>query len=92
MHGYAMSKDDLQRRVRRIEGQTRGIARMIAEDRNCVDILDQISAVDRALDQVALGLLRDHMSHCVTEAVGSNDAIDPQLDEITTAIARLLKS
>ena len=68
MPGYTHDKDALLRRMRRIEGQVRGIARMIETDQYCIDVLTQVSAVNRALEAVALGLLDEHLKHCVTEA------------------------
>ena len=69
MHGYSQNKDDYLTRLRRIEGQVRGLQRMVEEDKYCIDILTQVSAVTRALQSVALGLLDEHMGHCVTQAV-----------------------
>ena len=93
MPGYTMHRDDIAKRLARIEGQVRGIARMVDEDRYCIEVLDQISAVTRALQQVSLGLLHDHIGHCVANAVseGGDDA-DAKLDEATAAIARLVRS
>lgn len=93
MTGYELSKDQLQARLRRIEGQVRGIQQMVDSDRYCVDVLTQISAVTKALQGVALGLLDDHLRHCVAEAVsaGGRDA-DRKLTEATAAIERLIKS
>ena len=68
-HGYSPQKDNYAKRLRRIEGQVRGIAKMIDEDKYCIDILTQISAVNSALQSVALGLLDEHLGHCVTQAV-----------------------
>ena len=93
MPGYTLTKDDLLRRLRRIEGQARGITTMVEDDRYCIDVLTQISAIRSALDSVAIGLLDGHVRHCVTDAVaaGGTDASD-RLDEATAAIARLIKS
>ena len=93
MTGYELSKDQLQARLRRIEGQVRGLQQMVDSDRYCVDVLTQISAVTKALQGVALGLLDDHLRHCVAEAVsaGGRDA-DRKLTEATAAIERLIKS
>ncbi len=93
MAGYDMQKDQIIRRLARVEGQVRGIARMVEEDRYCIDVLDQVSAVTRALQQVSLGLLHDHLDHCVASAMaeGGPDAKE-KLDEATAAIARLVKS
>ena len=92
-HGYAQHKDDYAKRMRRIEGQVRGIARMIDEDKYCIDVLTQISAVNNALRAVALNLLDEHLSHCVTRAVaeGGSEA-DAKLAEASAAIARLVRS
>ena len=92
MPGYAISKDQLLSRLRRVEGQVRGISQMVESDRYCIDLLTQISAVNNALQSVAVGLLDDHLRHCVTEAVaaGGREA-DEKLSEASAAIARLLK-
>jgi CsoR family transcriptional regulator, copper-sensing transcriptional repressor len=93
MVGYSMSKDDYLRRLRRIEGQVRGLQRLVDEDTYCIDVLTQISAVTSALQSVAVGLLDEHLHHCVTDAVasGSPDASD-KVAEATRAIERLVKS
>lgn len=93
MAGYTMQKDQIANRLARIEGQVRGIAKMVDEDRYCIDVLDQVTAVTRALQQVALGLVHEHLGHCVAEAMaeGGPDA-DAKLEEATAAIARLVKS
>jgi CsoR family transcriptional regulator, copper-sensing transcriptional repressor len=93
VHGYAADKLAYQRRLKRIEGQVRGIARMVDEDAYCIDVLTQVSAATKALQAVALGLLDDHLGHCVREAVqsGGEDA-DVKLREATDAIARLVRS
>jgi DNA-binding FrmR family transcriptional regulator len=92
-HGYADRKDDYTKRLRRIEGQVRGIAKMIDDDKYCIDVLTQISAVNSALQSVALGLLDEHLNHCVTNAVaaGGKEA-DAKLAEASAAIARLVRS
>jgi DNA-binding FrmR family transcriptional regulator len=91
--GYADHKDAVQKRLRRVEGQVRGIQRMVDEDRYCIEVLDQVSAVTRALQAVALELLDDHLAHCVADAVaaGGEDAT-AKLDEASAAIARLVRS
>lgn len=91
--GYTMTKDDYLRRLRRIEGQVRGLQRLVEEDTYCIDVLTQISAVNSALQSVAVGLLDEHLHHCVTDAVaaGSPDAAD-KVTEATRAIERLVKS
>jgi DNA-binding FrmR family transcriptional regulator len=93
MAGYEMSKDDLQKRLRRIEGQVRGLQRMVDEDTYCIDVLTQVSATTSALQSVALGLLDDHLRHCVTEAVaaGGPDGA-AKVAEATAAISRLVRS
>ncbi len=93
MYGYADNKDAVLKRLRRIEGQVRGLQRMVEEDTYCIDVLTQISAVNRALQAVALELLDDHLSHCVAQAMaeGGTDATD-KLAEATAAIARLVRS
>ena len=93
MHGYDGHKDDLQKRLRRNEGQVRGIARMVDEDKYCIDILTQVSAATKALETVALSLLGDHLSHCVADAsaLGGPDATE-KIREANDAIARLVRS
>lgn len=92
-HGYSPSKDAYAKRLRRIEGQVRGIAKMIDEDKYCIDVLTQISAVNSALQSVALGLLDEHLGHCVSHAVAEGGAeADKKLAEASAAIARLVKS
>ncbi|MFC5138444.1 metal-sensitive transcriptional regulator [Actinomycetospora rhizophila] len=93
MHGYADSKDDHLRRLRRIEGQVRGIARMIEDDKYCIDVLTQVSAATRALQNVALGLLEEHMGGCVVDAAKAGDAeAAEKVQEASAAIARLVRS
>ena len=93
MRGYTQDKDAYLRRLRRIEGQVRGIARMVDDDVYCIDILTQVSAVTRALQAVALGLLEDHLGQCVTEAVrkGGEEGAE-SVREAAEAISRLVKS
>lgn len=92
-HGYSAEKENYAKRLRRIEGQVRGVAKMIDDDKYCIDILTQISAVNSALQSVALGLLDQHLGHCVSDAVaaGGSDA-DAKLAEASAAIARLVRS
>jgi len=91
--GYVADKAAVQRRLRRIEGQVRGLQRMVADERYCIDILDQISAVTRALQTVSLELLDDHLSHCVAEAAAAGgDEAEDKLAEASAAIGRLLRS
>lgn len=93
MAGYTGSKQDYQKRLRRIEGQVRGIARMVDEDVYCIDILTQVSAVTRALQAVSLGLLEDHLGHCVVDAARQSHAAgDVKVREASEAIARLVRS
>jgi CsoR family transcriptional regulator, copper-sensing transcriptional repressor len=88
--GYIVSKDQLQTRLRRIRGQVEGIERMVAEDRYCIDVLTQIGAAQAALDKVALGLLDDHIRHCVIEAEGTDRT--EKTEELLDAVGRLLRS
>jgi DNA-binding FrmR family transcriptional regulator len=91
MRGYYDDKDDYKARLRRVEGQVRGLQRMIEEDKYCIDILTQISAVNSALKRVAVSLLDDHIRHCVVE--GKSDMTEGEMvTEATAAIARLVKS
>ena len=93
MHGYEDTKDDKLKRLRRVEGQVRGIARMVEEDQYCIDILTQVSAATKALQSVALSLLDEHLAHCVVEAArtgGEEEAV--KLREASEAIARLVRS
>ena len=92
-HGYIHRKEEYLRRLRRIEGQARGLQRMVEEEKYCIDILTQISAITKALQSVGLGLLEEHLSHCVVDAaaVGGREA-DVKLKEATDAIARLVRS
>ena len=92
-HGYIQRKDDYLKRLRRIEGQARGVARMVDEEQYCIDILTQISAMTKALQAVSLGLLEEHMSHCVVDAARSSDAeAQEKVTEAVAAITRLVKS
>ncbi|HEY5362214.1 MAG TPA: metal-sensitive transcriptional regulator [Streptosporangiaceae bacterium] len=93
MRGYTQDKDAYLKRLRRIEGQVRGLQRMVEEDTYCVDVLTQISAATRALQAVAIGLLEDHLGHCVTQAIeqGGPDAQE-KVREAAEAISRLVKS
>lgn len=93
MPGYADRKDALLKRLRRIEGQVRGLERMIADDRYCIDVLDQVAAATRALQAVALELVADHLSHCVRDAIRTGGAeADGKVAEAAAAIARLVRS
>ena len=93
MHGYDENKDAYLKRLRRVEGQVRGIERMVEDDSYCIDVLTQISAATRALQGVALALLEDHLRHCVADAISHSGAdADEKLQEATEAIKRLVKS
>lgn len=93
MHGYAASTEQYLTRLRRIEGQVRGLQRMVSQGDYCIDILTQVSAVQSALDAVALGLIQDHLGHCVVQAAKESDeAAQEKVLEATKAIARLVKS
>ena len=93
MHGYTDAKDEYLKRLRRIEGQVRGIARMVDEDTYCIDVLTQIAAVTKALQAVGLGLLEDHLDHCVVDAARqSHEAGHEKVREAADAIARLVRS
>ena len=91
--GYMGNKDDYLKRMRRIEGQVKGIARMVDEENYCIDILTQVSAVTKALQAVALGLLDEHMAHCVLDAARADSPeAEAKLREASDAIARLVRS
>ena len=87
--GYTATKDQLQSRLRRIEGQVRGVEKMVDEDRYCIDVLTQISAIQAALDKVALGLLDEHARHCVMGSEGKLQA--DRTDELMAAVGRLMR-
>ncbi|GAA1054629.1 MAG: metal-sensitive transcriptional regulator [Dietzia sp.] len=92
-HGYTPNKDDHLKRLRRIEGQARGLQKMVEEDKYCIDILTQVSAMTRALQSLSLNLLEEHLGHCVAGAIehGGPEA-QAKLAEANAAIARLVKS
>jgi DNA-binding FrmR family transcriptional regulator len=93
MHGYSPSKDAYLKRLRRIEGQVRGLQKMVEDDKYCIDILTQVSAATHALQSVALGLLDDHLSHCVAEAAAEGGPVaEEKIREASDAIARLVRS
>jgi len=93
VYGYTSDKDEYLKQLRRIESQVRGLQRMVDEDSYCIDILTQVSAATKALQSVALGLLEDHLAHCVTEAVAEGgDTAAEKVREASDAIARLVKS
>src|SRR5690349_10499926 len=92
-HGYLGNKDDYLKRLRRIEGQARGLQRMVEEEKYCIDILTQVSAMTKALQSVALGLLDEHLSHCVVDAARSGGPeADAKVAEASAAISRLVRS
>jgi DNA-binding FrmR family transcriptional regulator len=86
--GYEMNKKDLQARLRRIEGQVRGLQRMIDEDTYCIDVLTQVNSVTAALRAVGMGLLDDHVRHCVKESIEQGNG-DEKVEELMAAVARL---
>ena len=91
--GYAGEKDDVLKRLRRVEGQVRGLQRMVEEDAYCIDVLTQVSAATKALQAVALSLLDDHLGHCVKHAAAEGgDVADEKIREASAAIARLVRS
>ena len=93
VYGYTENKDAYLKRLRRIEGQVRGIARMVEDDKYCIDILTQVSAATKALQSVALGLLDEHMANCVVDAARTGGAeADAKVKEASDAIARLVRS
>ena len=93
MAGYSAEKEQVLTRLRRIEGQVRGLQRMVDEDTYCIDVLTQVSAVTKALQAVALQLLDDHLAHCVTNAIaGGGDDATAKVAEASAAIARLVRS
>jgi CsoR family transcriptional regulator, copper-sensing transcriptional repressor len=87
--GYSATKEQLRGRLRRVEGQVRGVEKMVEDDRYCVDVLTQIAAVQAALDKVALGLLDDHARHCVVDA--PEDLRDERTEELMAAVGRLMR-
>ena len=92
-HGYIGAKDDYLKRLRRIEGQARGLQRMVEEEKYCIDILTQVSAMTSALRSVALGLLDEHLQHCVVRAAAEGgEEAEAKLHEASQAIARLVRS
>jgi DNA-binding FrmR family transcriptional regulator len=90
MRGYTMDKDNYRRRLKRVEGQVRGLERMIEEDQYCIDVLTQISAVTSALRSISLGLLDEHVRHCVASAEGEES--EEKITEAITAVARIVRS
>jgi CsoR family transcriptional regulator, copper-sensing transcriptional repressor len=93
MPGYSDNKDAIQKRLRRVEGQVRGLQRMVEEDKYCIDVLDQVAAATKALQAVAIELLDDHLSHCVSDAVSTGGrTAQEKVAEASAAIARLVRS
>jgi len=93
MIGYIDNKRDILTRLRRAEGQVRGIQRMVEDDTYCIDVLTQVSAATKALETVAISLLNDHLSHCLAEAAREGGAVaDEKVTEAMVAIARLVRS
>jgi DNA-binding FrmR family transcriptional regulator len=93
MPGYTADKDAVLKRLRRVEGQVRGLQRMVEEDTYCIDVLTQVAAVTKALQAVSLGLLEDHVSHCVVDAARTSDAdAQEKVREAAEAIARLVRT
>ena len=93
MTGYISNQDDYLVRLRRVEGQIRGLQRMVESEAYCIDILTQVSAAKKALESVALGLLTDHVHHCVADAaVKGGDELDEKVKEVADAVARLVRS
>jgi DNA-binding FrmR family transcriptional regulator len=88
--GYTATKDQLRKRLARIEGQVRGVARMVEDERYCIDVLTQIAAVQAALDKISLGLLDDHARHCMQGKGGAPSDPEEQVDELMGAVGRLL--
>jgi DNA-binding FrmR family transcriptional regulator len=91
VRGYTPTKDQLLRRLRRIEGQVRGIQRMVDEDRYCIDVLQQAAAVTAAMDRVALELLNDHVSHCMAQGAGDEERRKEMTAEMMGAVGRLVR-
>ncbi|WP_395152479.1 metal-sensitive transcriptional regulator [Ilumatobacter sp.] len=93
MAGYSISKDDYAARLKKIEGQVRGLQRMIDDDKYCIDVLTQIGSVTKALQSVGVGLIDEHIRHCVQDAAARSDEEgDAKIHEATAAIARLLRT
>jgi DNA-binding FrmR family transcriptional regulator len=92
-HGYIQRKDDYLKRLRRIEGQARGLQRMVEDEKYCIDILTQVSAMTKALQAVSIGLLEEHLNHCVVDAARAGDAeAAEKVTEAVDAISRLVRS
>ena len=91
VRGYTSTKDELLKRLRRIEGQVRGIQKMVEQDRYCIDVLQQMSAAQAALDKVALGLLNDHVTHCMAAGAGDEERRREMTEEMMGAVGRLVR-
>ena len=91
-HPYAADRDDLLSRLRKVEGQVRGVQRMIEQDSYCIDVLTQVSAVVSAMEKVGIKLLRDHIRGCVADALKSGDAADARVDEVVRVVERFVAS
>jgi DNA-binding FrmR family transcriptional regulator len=89
--GYKASKEELLKRLARVEGQIRGVTRMVEEDRYCIDVLQQMSAVQAAMDKVALGLLDDHVKHCMAEGADDEKRRQEMTEEMMGAVGRLVR-
>jgi DNA-binding FrmR family transcriptional regulator len=93
VYGYSDHKDDYIKRLRRIEGQVRGLQRMVDQDKYCIDILTQVAAATKALQAVAIGLMEDHLGHCVAEAIAEGgESATAKIAEASQAVARLVRS
>jgi DNA-binding FrmR family transcriptional regulator len=92
-HGYIKAKDKekIQNRLRRIEGQVRGVQRMVDEEAYCVDVLTQISSIVSALEKAGAILLKDHVEHCVRESIEKGEDVDEKIEELTAAVERFLR-
>ena len=88
--GYSATKDELLARLARVEGQVRGVARMVEDERYCIDVLTQISAIQAALDKIALGLIDDHTRHCLIGEGGRPSDPEAQIDELMAAVGRMV--
>ena len=92
MPGYTNEKDGYLKRLRRIEGQIRGLQRMVEDDEYCIDVLTQISAATKALQAVSIGLMDEHLRHCVAQAIADGENAEEKVREASAAIARLVRS
>jgi CsoR family transcriptional regulator, copper-sensing transcriptional repressor len=92
MRGYTSDKDGYLKRLRRIEGQIRGLQRMVENDEYCIDVLTQISAATKALQAVSIGLMDEHLRHCVAQAIADGENAEEKVREASEAIARLVRS